>query len=205
MNEKVIDGEPVLESGRPPSPPEVRAEGDPLAPKIPSAIGKILYAVLFIVALPALLSAWATVADTSVPLPTVGSPSAGVALMICGGGLMLSGMAALVVYGKGLPMNAYPPARYVTRGAYRLTSHPIYTGFSILCVGVAIAADSPAGLWLVSPAVILGCVALVQGFEKHDLRRRFGRSDVRPLVHLPESETAPLTFTDVTSVYVLVL
>ncbi|MBV9924576.1 MAG: prolipoprotein diacylglyceryl transferase [Acidobacteria bacterium] len=187
----MLDGETVVERGR--------------APKSSSVVGKVLYAVLFVAVLPALLLAWAFVTDASVPLPVVGSPLVGVAVSVCGGVLMLSGMAALMVYGKGLPMNAYPPARYVTRGAYRLTAHPIYAGFSILCVGAAVAADSPAGLWLVSPVVMLGCVALVQGFEKHDLQRRFGHSDVKPLIRLPGDEAGRPTFADVISVYVLVL
>lgn len=201
----MFDGESALEPRRTSESPEVRAEGDPLASKSASVVGKLLYGLIFVVVLPALLFAWARATDASVPLPVVGSPTAGAALVVCGAVLMLAGMAALVVYGKGLPMNAYPPALYVTRGAYRLTSHPIYVGFSILCVGFAIAADSPGGLWLVSPVVMLGCVALVQGFEKHDMQRRFGRSNVKPLIHLPEGEAAPPAFADVISIYVLVL
>ena len=42
------------------------------------------------------------------------------------------------------------------------------------CVGVSIAAGSASGLWLVSPLVALGCTALVLGYERHDLRERFG-------------------------------
>lgn len=205
MDEKAFDGETVLEPRRTSESSEARAEDDPRASKSSSVVGKILYGLLFVVVLPAMLFAWAKATDASVQLPVVGSPAAGAVLMVCGGVLTLSGMAALVVYGKGLPMNAYPPARYVTRGAYSLTSHPIYAGFSILCVGFAIAAHSPGGLWLVSPVVMLGCVALVQGFEKHDMRRRFGRSNVKPLIHLPEDEATPPTLADAISIYVLVL
>src|SRR5439155_18316862 len=52
-------------------------------------------------------------------------------------------------------MNAYPPPRYVAQGIFRLLPHPIYTGFTMLCVGVSIAVVSASGLWLVSPIVAL--------------------------------------------------
>ena len=169
-----------------------------------SSVGKILYAILFCAALPAGLVAWAAASGPSVGLPAVDSPAIGAALAACGALVMLSGMAALVVYGKGLPMNAYPPERYVARGVYRLTPHPIYAGFSLACVGVAVATGSPAGLWLVSPAVILGCVALVYGFEKQDLERRFPSASPRPLIALPADEPGAPSLADRLSVYVLV-
>jgi membrane-associated phospholipid phosphatase len=169
-----------------------------------SSVGKILYAILFCAALPAGLVAWAAASGPIVGLPAVDSPAIGAAVAACGALLMLCGMAALVVYGKGLPMNAYPPERYVARGVYRLTPHPIYAGFSIACVGVAVATGSPAGLWLVSPVVILGCVALVQGFEKQDLERRFPSASPRPLIALPADEPGAPSLADRLSVYALV-
>jgi membrane-associated phospholipid phosphatase/protein-S-isoprenylcysteine O-methyltransferase Ste14 len=170
-----------------------------------SVIGKVLYGVLFTVALPALLVCWAIMTENTVRLPAFGSLPIGASVAALGVVVMGSGMYALLVYGKGLPMNAYPPVRYVTQGIYRITSHPIYVGFSALCIGVAIAAHSSSGLWLVSPFVILGTVALVEGYEKHDLRRRFGVAIAKPLLHIPADETTPPAFTDRLSVYVLVL
>src|SRR5437667_9714419 len=75
-------------------------------------------------------------------------------------------------------MNAYPPPRYVAQGIFRLLPHPIYTGFTLLCVGVSIAVVSASGLWLVSPTVALSCAARVLGYERHDLRERFGRASM---------------------------
>ena len=75
-------------------------------------------------------------------------------------------------------MNAYPPPRYVAQGIFRLLPHPIYTGFTMLCVGVSIAVVSASGLWLVSPIVALSCAARVLGYERHDLRERFGRASM---------------------------
>ncbi|MGA7885133.1 MAG: prolipoprotein diacylglyceryl transferase family protein [Acidobacteriaceae bacterium] len=142
-----------------------------------SSAGKVLYGAVFLVAVPAVLIAWAAETRSIVGLPAVRSLPLGVSLGCAGLALMLFGMRDLRVYGRGLPMNADPPPDYVTRGSYRLLPHPIYTGFSLLCVGVSIGAGSGSGLWLVSPIVILSCAALVLGYECHDLRRRFGRMD----------------------------
>lgn len=168
-------------------------------------IGKTLYGFLFIIALPAILLAWAKKTDAAVRLPVPEVWSLGVALMFCGAALMVLGIVSLMVYGKGLPMNPYPPLRYVTRGIYQLVSHPIYAGFSILWIGFALLAKSPAGLWLVSPVVILSCVALVLGFERPQLEKRFGPALIKPLIHLPENESTFPTFSDRLSVYVLVV
>ena len=135
--------------------------------------GKILYGLLFLVVLPVLLYVWARATEAYVNLPAVASVPVGLALSLCGVLTMVIGMATLMLYGDGLPMNAYPPGRFVVQGIYRVLSHPIYTGFCAACVGTAIAIGSRSGLWLVSPIVMLGCVALVQGFENPDLRARF--------------------------------
>src|ERR1035438_10705966 len=71
-----------------------------------------------------------------------------------------------------------PPPRLVTSGVYSVIPHPIYTGFCLLCVALAMAARSRSGLWLVCPVVMLGCVSLVLGYERPDLDRRFGEGKV---------------------------
>jgi protein-S-isoprenylcysteine O-methyltransferase Ste14 len=140
-----------------------------------SARGKILYSATFLAALPLALAGWAVATEGIVHLPAVTSLPLGVILVSMGALLMLWGMSDLWRHGGGLPMNADPPPRLVDRGAYLLLPHPIYTGFSMLCVGVSIIACSASGLWLVSPMVMLGCAALVLGYEDPDLRERFGR------------------------------
>jgi protein-S-isoprenylcysteine O-methyltransferase Ste14/membrane-associated phospholipid phosphatase len=204
--EKIIGGEAALESQHRAKRPSGRPAGvESVAVRGSSVIGEALYGLLFMVVIPASLIAWAGMTQRVVRLPALESPSAGLLMMLCGAALMVSGMFALIVYGKGLPMNAYPPVRYVTRGAYKLTSHPIYTGFSILSIGLAVATNSASGLWLVSPVVILGCVALVQGFEKHDLHRRFGNVVEKPLLRLPETGPEPPDVPERLAVYPLVL
>jgi len=176
-----------------------------MALKIHSYIGKLLYGFLFIAILPVALIVWAKMSAGNVPLPIVGSLTVGVALSFLGAVIMISGIAALYLYGHGLPMSPYPPSQYVTEGIYGFIPHPIYTGFSILCIGVAIAAQSPSGLWLVSPVVIMSCAAWVLGFENHNLQRRFGWIQTKPFIHLPEDDTDAPGLSDRLSIYILVL
>lgn len=170
-----------------------------------SQAGKFLYGFLFVVVLPVLLVVWARATEAKVHLPAIHSVLIGSIISLCGGITMLWGMISLTVYGKGLPMSPYPPTLFVSRGIYNLIAHPIYTGFCILCIGVAIGTGSASGLWLVSATMILGCVALVQGFEKHGLRDRFGPAIRDPILHLPSNDESTPTFADRLSVYALVL
>ena len=142
-------------------------------------------------------------ADVDVPLRA--SLPLGIALSVAGGLLVVLGMAALWIHGQGLPMNLAPPPRYVTQGIFRLLPHPIYTGFCLLCVGVSIAAGSASALWLISPIVILGCAALVLGYERHDLRERFGDAQVTPHAILPADERRPPLAVEIVRCYLCVL
>lgn len=170
------------------------------------ALGKVLYAILFVAVAPSALVGWAVATESVVPLPTI--PYGWAALIPVGVGLalMVAGIFALVAYGKGLPMNPYPPPLHVTRGIYRFTPHPIYLGFAMACLGVAIFLESPSGIWLVSPMVALALTALVLGYERHDLRRRFGAESIhKPLISLPPDSANPPTRWDRASIYLLVL
>ena len=170
-----------------------------------SLIGKLAYGFAFVVVLPLFLIAWAVGAEPAVILPVIYAPAAGWLIAAFGTGLMILGMSDLIRRGKGLPMNAYPPSQFVTEGAYRFIAHPIYTGFSLISAGVAVAFGSRSGLWLVTPVVILGCVALVEGFERPDLAARFGDSLPKPLLCLPENAERPAYAWERISVYLLVL
>jgi len=168
--------------------------------------GKLAYGIGFVIVIPVLLVWWAVATTAVVPLPTVPYPWAGNALIGVGLLLVVVGMGSLWVYGRGLPMSPYPPPVYVARGIYRLTAHPIYLGFVLLCFGVSLATESPSGLWLVSPAVALACVALVLGFERHEIRRRFGADVVqKPLLALPARSPEEPSGWDRWSVCLLVL
>lgn len=139
-----------------------------------STKGKILYSATFLLLLPLALIAWSGATERVVHLPQVRSIPFGMIVSALGALLLLWGMRDLWIRGGGLPMNADPPPRYVDRGIYRLLPHPIYTGFCALCVGVSISVGSASGLWLVSPLLMLGCAAIVFGYEDQNLRERFG-------------------------------
>ncbi len=149
-----------------------------------SNTGKILYGAVFTLLLPLGLVLWAIGAETNVSLPAVASAPAGAVLSIAGLFLMIAGMVALKRHGHGVPMNAFPPPEFVTRGPYRWVSHPIYLGFALLCFGISIWSGSSSGFWLVSPVVVGGIISLLMGYEIIDLKKRFSNMP-RPLLSLP--------------------
>ncbi len=169
-------------------------------------LGQFLYGTLFLVGIPGLLVWWAEATEAVVPLPPLQSTWAGLALTAAGVMLIVAGMGTLMVHGRGLPMNAYPPPAYVRQGIYRLTPHPIYLGFWLGCVGVALWSGSASGLWLISPMVALGLAALVLGYERLDLRQRFGHEALhKPSISLPRDVAHRPSGWDRLSVYLLVL
>jgi membrane-associated phospholipid phosphatase len=141
---------------------------------IRSHLSKVLYGALFVVVLPLALMLWAHGARDAVHIAALHEPVFGAMVTALGVAVTLAGMASLLRYGGGLPMNAFPPPRFVENGIYGLVPHPIYGGFVIACAGVAIYFGSASGLWLVTPAVALASAALVLGYELPDLRNRFG-------------------------------
>jgi membrane-associated phospholipid phosphatase/protein-S-isoprenylcysteine O-methyltransferase Ste14 len=141
-----------------------------LSPRWP----KVLYGSLFVAVLPALLLVWAYATRNAVTIATPQSALWGTVLAVTGMVTMLLGMLSLWKYGGGLPMNAFPPPRFVRGGIYALIPHPIYGGFVLICGGLAIFSGSSSGLLLVTPSVAMASAALVLGHELPDLRRRFG-------------------------------
>lgn len=68
-------------------------------------LGKMLYAAVFTVLVPLFL--WWLARQIHIPAPSIHAPFAGVVCAAMGLGLTAAGMVNLVVFGKGLPMNAY--------------------------------------------------------------------------------------------------
>jgi protein-S-isoprenylcysteine O-methyltransferase Ste14 len=167
----------------------------------------MLYAALFCLVIPAALVAWAAALSPLVPWPAWHSPWLGAVLVLGGVTLMLAAFDSLRRHGRGLPMNAFPPPVYVSQGPYRWMRHSIYTGFCLAAAGAALATGSRGGTWVVAPLVVLGCTALVLGYEGPDLERRFGEEAVRhrPWLHFPADGPSPPDVSDRLSVYVLVL
>ncbi len=144
-----------------------------------SLLAKSLYGALFVVALPLALVVWAY-RTRELFSAELFPREFGLALIILGLLIIVVGMTALSRRGGGLPMNAFPPPRYVHSGIYALVPHPIYGGFVILCAGIAIRAESSSGLWLITPTVAIASAALVLGYELPDLRHRFGDQIASP-------------------------
>lgn len=159
-------------------------------------IGKILYALFFLLLFPSLLWIWAKFTENIIPFPPIESKPAGSILIFVGFSLMLWGMYALYFYGKGWPMNAYPPPVFVTNGPYRLFRHPIYWGFGLLMIGYFIYSGSPSGIWLVSPLTVLGMVALVLGHESIELKKRFPDQFIRTILDYPENRKEQADYRD---------
>lgn len=156
------------------------------------ALQRVGYGALFTLGVPAMLLLWARRSAPMLPLPAIGHPLAGIGVGVAGLALLSLGMGGLIRHGGGLPMNAYPPPFLVRRGIYRWLRNPIYIGFGLVVSGAALAARSPSGLWLVTPATWLAMAALVFGYERHDLRRRFGVEALDPpLLSLPRPGDGP--------------
>jgi protein-S-isoprenylcysteine O-methyltransferase Ste14 len=168
-------------------------------------IRKTAYGVMFTVVLPALLVLWAARTAELFRVETIEDPLGGALAIALGLGLMMWGMAALWRHGGGLPMNAFPPPRLVTRGIYGFVPHPIYTGFCIACFGLSIGTGSASAFWLVAPAVMVGCIALVFGYERRDLERRFGTGAHPPFHWLPAAGSAGLSWTQRAAFYAAVV
>ena len=168
--------------------------------------GKVLYGIVFCVALPALLVAWAAELDARyLGLPPVGGWRLGLPLIVLGGALMVRATWELWQWGAGLPMNAFPPIRWVARGLYGWLPHPIYLGFALVMLGVFAVAGMPAGVWFVCPVLCLGMIAVVVGYERIDLQRRFGSDRARPRLALPPDSTEVPRWWHRASAYLLVL
>lgn len=166
--------------------------------------GKVLYGILFVVVLPTLLILWANLTSNVIKLPVLQVIWPGYILSASGIILILAGMLHLWILGKGLPMNAYPPERFVTRGIYSFMKHPIYSGAVLVSFGLSICFQSSSGLWLVSPFFTLMTAAWVAGFESERTTIVFGYQNYRTFLSLPLKDTNQPTFTERISSYILV-
>ena len=156
-----------------------------------SLVGKILYGTLFVVVIPALLVFWSTILERSINWPVPNWPLAIVLGIVLSGVLvMIKGMFDLYKYGGGLPMNAYPPAKFVAQGIYAYVPHPIYLAVVVLAVGIALWQRSSSGLYVVSPILALAILALVYGYERLAMRKRFGDAviEYQPLLSVAVSK-----------------
>jgi len=164
------------------------------------------YGLLFCIALPTLLALWAARLDTILPLPSLPGMSEGWWLVGAGIALITWSMLELWRVGRGLPMNAFPPLLPVQSGPYRWLEHPIYVGAVIVAAGTSVGCGSFAGVAIVTPALALACAALVLGFERLDLLRRFGEVPGGVSARWPSTDdSAPPSGSDLVAVLLRLL
>lgn len=158
-----------------------------------SLLGKIFYGSLFIVLLPIALFLWAKKTHYLITLSVPNCEFVSIAMVLFG--FIFSGLAMYNLWniGKGLPMNAYPPKFFVTRGTYAISSHPIYLGTILMSFGISSYFQSPSGFWLISPLFLLMIVAYVVGFENEKIIIQFGNQISSPFLSVPSSDELPIS------------
>lgn len=98
----------------------------------------------------------------------------GLALVLILGGLLLDGMAAGVFRRLGTAVEPWKPSTVLaTGGLYRLSRNPIYVGFAITYVGLAVGMDSPITLLLLIPCLLVVDRFVIQREETY-LASKFG-------------------------------
>jgi len=172
--------------------------------KIKVLTGKVLYGMLFVIVIPFLLIIWAKYSGNIVMLPVPNDLYSGYILVAIGALIVISGMLHLWIYGNGLPMNAFPPVKFVKNGIYAFTKHPIYSGTVLISFGLSILARSASGFWLVSPLFTLMIVAYVVGFENERIKLNFGSHDYKVFLSLPDAENVAPSYKERISAYLLV-
>lgn len=155
------------------------------------AVGKLLYAIVFLLVLPLIQWRWALALDRLYRFPKLQSDTAGLVTGIAGIILVAWGMLSLMKFGKGLPMNAYPPPLFVKRGPYRFFRHPIYWGYGMAMAGAFVYIGSGAGCWVVTTVTFLGMQALLMGYEEIDLGERFRDADRSVWLDIPPPGNEP--------------
>jgi len=173
-----------------------------MALKRGALLGRIGYGALFVVVLPLLLVLWARATRDALELPLPAASNWGALLALLGALLMSWAMVCLWRFGDGLPMNAYPPKQFVARGPYAFVAHPIYVGAVLLCAGVSWFWQSSSGVWLVTPVFAASTLALVFGYEAHDLSTRFGADRERAWLSLSAASEARPSFSERASAFV---
>ena len=167
--------------------------------------GRAAYGAAFVVGVPVLLVEWAALSGPQVRLPRVGDEFVGALVGLAGLCVVVMGIVTLIRRGRGLPMNVFPPPLLVRDGPFLWVRDPIYIGSGLVVLGVALAARSPSGLWLVTPTTWLAMAALTFGYERHDLRRRFGNAALTPTrLSLPAFDDSRPTAAERFSTLVLV-
>jgi protein-S-isoprenylcysteine O-methyltransferase Ste14 len=161
-----------------------------------SFAGKFFYGALFMVILPGIAIYWAATLDATIDWPVPKLPILAVGVTLLGLLMILIGMLHLAIWGRGLPMNAYPPKQLVTRGIYSLFPHPIYVGAVLVSTGISLWYRSSSCLYIVTPLIAGMILSLLYGYELPTMEKRFGNAMARyrPLFALPAASLDKATW-----------
>ncbi len=98
----------------------------------------------------------------------------GVALTLIVGGLLLDGMAAGLFRRRGTAVEPWKPSTtLIIEGPYRFSRNPIYLGFAVTYVGLAVAMNSWIALILLVPCLFVIERFVIQREERY-LSLKFG-------------------------------
>ncbi|CAF4179190.1 unnamed protein product [Adineta steineri] len=175
--------------------------------EIKNNYGKMFYGFLFTILIPLLLIFWSKQTEKYISLliPITNSIVVSLLFNLFGIVLIIFAMLELWFKGDGLPMNAYPPSKLVMTGVYKIFSHPIYIGSSLICFGLSMYYESGSGFWFVSPLLTLSWISLVYGYENEDLKQRFRQEYTwKTLLNIPENVKMKCEYADIISIYCLV-
>lgn len=131
----------------------------------------VMYLLLFWIALPLILIAAGWWLDGVLALAHAPAPWGWLLLI---GGLAFLAWSALWlrIRGHGVPVSALPPPNLVVTGPYGLVRHPMYLGYNVALVGLALILGS-RGLLIVGGPVFLLLWITYALIEERTLCRRF--------------------------------
>jgi|GEM_PF-240490 len=138
-----------------------------------------VYTLIFWFLIPGFLAAVGHRLDelVRISLPKQGwSRWSGFVLAVAGLALTAVSIGQLWFQGKGLPISALPPRRFVASGAYRFFRHPLYLGFNAAFAGWALLRGSFGSLAFGAPLLLVGWIAYALFAEEPALEARFGES-----------------------------
>lgn len=100
----------------------------------------------------------------------------GIALVLLAAGLVIEGWAGGHFRRAGTAVEPWKPSTaLVTTGIYGLSRNPIYVGFTVIYIGLAVGMDSPLALAMLFPClIVLDRFVIVR--EEAYLERKFGEA-----------------------------